>query len=89
MFPEKFSRSSKISFWGIYEKIEREFFFALTNRVSAYIMRNMNKINTLTRRVNCGTFQRESQMLEAAYRETVENYLRVALIRSGDSVIIS
>ena len=27
-------------------------------------------------------------MLEASYRETVENYLGVALIRSGDSVII-
>lgn len=27
-------------------------------------------------------------MLETSYRETVENYLRVAPIRSGDSVII-
>ena len=27
-------------------------------------------------------------MLETSYQETVENYLRVALIRSGDSVII-
>ena len=28
-------------------------------------------------------------MLETSYRETVENYLRVAPIRSGDSVIIN
>ncbi|MDC7286690.1 hypothetical protein NXH76_02645 [Blautia schinkii] len=42
----------------------------------------------MTRRVNCGTFQREVQMLEAPYREAVENYLRVALIRPGDTVII-
>ena len=32
--------------------------------------------------------QRESEVLETSYRETVENYLRVAPIRSGDSVII-
>jgi len=28
-------------------------------------------------------------LLEASYREAVENYLRVAPIRSGDSVIIN
>ncbi len=33
------------------------------------------KNNTLTRRVNCGTFQREAHMLEVPYRETVEDYL--------------
>ena len=47
-----------------------------------------NTDNTLMRRVNCETLQREMHMLEASYRETVENYLGVALIQPGDAVTV-
>lgn len=33
-------------------------------------------------------YRERCEVLETSYRETVENYLRVAPIRSGDSVII-
>ncbi len=49
--------------------------------------------NTLTRRVDCRTNKRELPgesvpALKAVFWETVEDQLRVAPIRSGDSVII-
>lgn len=63
------------------------------------------KDNTQTRRVECGTFQREmpgrrTPPQAVVYKirlrcwkhltaEAFENYLRVTPIRSGDSVIIS
>lgn len=33
-------------------------------------------------------YRERCEVLETSYQETVENYLRVAPIRSGDSVII-
>jgi len=33
-------------------------------------------------------YRERCEVLEASYRETAEDYLRVTLIRSGDSVII-
>ena len=33
-------------------------------------------------------YRERCEVLETSYRETVEDHLRVALIRSGDSVII-
>ena len=33
-------------------------------------------------------YRERCEVLETSYRETAEDYLRVALIRSGDSVII-
>ncbi len=47
-----------------------------------------NSYNTQMRRVRRGTCQRGAQLLEVLSWETFENYLGVAPIRSGDSVIV-
>lgn len=44
--------------------------------------------NTLTRRVSITEADRERPLLEVPLWSDPENYLRVALIRSGDTVII-
>ena len=55
----------------------------LTNR---YIM---ERAKAMKRRVGCGSIQREGHTVWALYAEPFEDHLQAALIRHGDSVIVT
>lgn len=57
-----------------YMRLEKFQNSSLTSRFCVLYYRDI-KENTLRRRVDRGTLQREVHMLEASYREAVEDYL--------------
>ena len=75
--PGKFWQCVRIGWRGIYK------FLPLTKTLFMYIIGKSWNVNTMMRRVGCGTFQREIHLLEVSYWETSENCLGVTLIRSG------